>query len=74
MKNGNKYTTSPVDEHIGFRAHDWSSRLTQVATLAEKDLSTRGFKVNSIKLYERTNLFEKEDFGLVIEWNVDSPM
>lgn len=65
---------SPLDEHIGFRVHDWKSRLTHVATLAEEDLARRGFKVKCLKLYERTALFDKEDMGLCIEWSIDSPI
>jgi hypothetical protein len=64
---------SPVDRYIGFKAYDWSSRLGHVATLAEADLTRRGFEVKHVKLYEGPVESETSTIRLVLEWNVSPP-
>ena len=63
-----------VDEHIGFRAYEWSSRYWNVAKLVEEDLTTRGFEVKHVKLYQAAEINEKSDMGLVIAWSVSPPV
>jgi len=63
-----------VDEHLGFRAYDWSSRYGIVAKLVEEDLRTRGFEVKHVKLYQAADINERSDTGLVIAWSVSPPV
>jgi hypothetical protein len=64
---------SPIDRYIGFKAYDWSSRLGQVTTLAETDLTRRGFEVKHVRLYEGAAVSETSSITLALAWDVSSP-
>ena len=63
-----------IDEHIGFRAYEWCSRYSHVAKLVEEDLTTRGFEVKYVKLYQADEINDRSDTGLVIAWTVSPPL